>query len=962
MSLLYRSVLYLLLPLCIGGGFHAKVFANDEEGQGVLNPSFLRSEYLVEPLGLDTPRPRLSWVVESGERGQRQAAYQILVATSAEKIDRGVGDLWDTGKVPDDATNQIVYGGLPLQARATCYWKVRVWDSQNQPSEWSFVSTWTMGLLEKTDWKAEWINYRDDDTMKASQQEIVLQPARYYRRDFAAENGVRRATIYATVLGIYQLYLNGQEISDARFAPGWSDYKERVYYNTYDATELVRQGGNALGAIVADGWYSGYVGYGLLVGYGPEKSGRYFYGKTPALMAQLEIEYEDGTTETISTDGEWTVSTGPLLEADILMGETYDARLEMPGWNTPGFDDSEWETAIPAEENPTIKRQYFDRGGEREVNLSFEEPEELQAYPAEPIRKIDTLNPVGITEPEPGTYIFDMGQNFSGVVRLHTQGPEGTRIRLRFGEMLHQDGRLMTENLRRARATNHYVLRGDPAGEVYEPQFTYHGFQYVEVTGLSHEPDLDTIQGIVLHSDIRLTSSFECSDPMVNQLFSNMVWTQRANFFEVPTDCPQRDERLGWTGDAQIYVETAAYNADVAAFMTKWMDDLEEAQLANGAFPDYAPYPMQHGRSGKAYATGWADAGIIVPYAIYQMYGDTRVIERHYEAMRRFMDFRLRRSPDFLGVVDGNTWGDWLSIGSETPIDFIDTVYFAISAKKMSEMAEAVGKSDDAVTYSEVFANIRGMFAEKYINEEGMLTVDNQTAYVLALTTGLIPDERLPAIQKHLVKLVRDNGYRMTTGFLGTKPLMFALSDAGYGDTATRLLQSRGFPSWGYSVVNGATSIWERWNSYTKEDGFGNATMNSFSHYAFGAVGQWMFQKLAGIEPASPGFKEIRIRPHVPDADSNPDQDPIHWVNARYDSIHGPIEVAWMKQKEGGFTMKTVIPANTTAVIYIPATSAAAVTEGGQAIMTHPDLTVEGREASFVKAKTGSGRYEFEVR
>lgn len=928
---------------------------------GVLEPFHLRCEYLVEPLGIDNTSPRLSWVVKSALRGQRQSAYRILVSSSPVKLAQDVGDLWDTTQVQSGRTNQIVYEGRPLESRTVCYWKVRVWDAQGRPSQWSDASHWTMGLLEEADWKARWISYRDDDSMTASQQNMVLQPARYYRKTFHAPQAIRRATVYATSLGVYELSLNGQEVSDRLFAPGWSDYKKRVYYNTFDVTDHVRQGDNAIGAIVADGWYSGYVGYGKLVGYGPDRCGRYFYGKTPALLVQLEIEYQDGTTERVNTDTDWKVSTGPLLEADMLMGETYDARLEMPGWSKPDFADSQWDDVVPAEANPGIKATFHDRAGQREVNLGFERPGRMQAYSSVAIRKTETLKAVGITEPEPGTYIFDMGQNFSGVARLHTNGPAGTQIRLRFGEMLHQDGRLMTENLRKARATDTYILRGDPQGESYQPRFTYHGFQYVEVTGLTHKPDLDTITGIVVHSDTPLRSSLRCSDPMINQLFSNIVWTQRANFFEIPTDCPQRDERLGWTGDAQIYVQAAAYNADVAAFFTKWLDDLEEAQWPSGAFPDYAPYPMTHGKTEHGYATGWADAGIICPHAIYKMYGDTRVIARHYDAMRRFLDFRQKRSPDFLGVDTCNGWGDWLSIGSQTPIEFIDTVYFAISAKKMSEMARAIGKEEDAARYDQVYKSIQQAFAGRYLNADGTLTVDNQTACVLALSTGLVPEASLPVVRKRLLQLLEENQYRMTTGFLGTKALLFVLSDAGYTDTAARLLQSREFPSWGYSVVNGATTVWERWNSYTKEDGFGDASMNSFSHYAFGAVCQWMFEKLAGIDMLRPGFEQIMIKPHIPSPDSNPGHEPIDWVDARYDSIQGPIEVSW-KRVEGGLDLTVMVPANTEAVVYIPARSVSQVTEGGTPIAKHPDLTCDGIHDSAVKVQAGSGTYHFSVR
>ncbi|MHC4435201.1 MAG: family 78 glycoside hydrolase catalytic domain, partial [Planctomycetota bacterium] len=637
----------------------------------------LRCEYLADPMGIETMSPRLSWVLESRERAQRQSGYQILVASELSKLSTERADLWNTGKVNSTRSVHVEYEGKRPVSGQRCFWKVRVWDRNDQPSGWSDVGTWSMGLIEASDWKAKWISFKDDSELEASQQKMVLPPARYYRKEFEARSQVRRATAYATALGIYELHINGRRVSEQMFTPGWSDYRKRLYYNTFDVSELLAAGGNTIAAIVADGWYSGYVGYGLLVGYGPNKCGRYIYGKTPALLVQLEIEYADGRTERLVTDTTWKVGTGPLVGADMLMGETYDARLEIPGWDRCGFDDGSWAKAILAEDNGSTKAIFHDKAGSEEVELGFAAPPVMQSYQAPPIRPTEMIRPVAISEPDDGAYIFDMGQNFSGVVRLSVKGARGQRIKIRHGEMLHPDGRLMTENLRKARATDFYVLKGDPVGETYEPRFTYHGFQFVELTGLAEMPTLDTVTGIVIHSDTPMVSAFSCSDEMVNQLFSNVTWTQRANFFEVPTDCPQRDERLGWTGDAQIYVRTATYNADVGAFFTKWLDDLAEAQLANGAFPDYAPYPMMHGKPNRGFATAWADAGIICPYTIYKVYGDRRVIERHYDAMSRFMAFRRKQSPDFLGVATGNGWGDWLSLGSKTPVAFIDTVYFA---------------------------------------------------------------------------------------------------------------------------------------------------------------------------------------------------------------------------------------------------------------------------------------------
>jgi alpha-L-rhamnosidase len=925
---------------------------------GGLKVERLRCEYLASPLGIDETTPRLTWIVTSGQRSQRQTAYRILVAGNTEELANGNGTLWDSGRVESGETVNVPYAGKPLLSRQQCCWKVMVWDAAGNPSAWSTPAQWSMGLLDPADWKARWISFRDQSPLEASQEKMVLPPARYYRKPVEMAKDVRRATVYASALGIYELQINGHRVGNSMFSPGWCDYAKRSFYNTYDVTEMVREGHNVLGAIVADGWYAGYVGYGLLVGYGPNRCGRYMYGKTPALLVQLEIQYADGSNDTIVTDSTWKVATGPIVEADMLMGETCDARLELSGWAGPGFDDSRWASAVRAEENGSLKAEFIDQSGSREVELGFRKPPRMQAYPGVPIVPIEEIQPVEITEPNPGVYLFNLGQNFSGVVRLKVRGPAGTTIRIRHGEMLHTDGRLMTENLRKARATDTYILRGDPDGEVWTPRFTYHGFQFVELTGYPGTPELDAVTGVVLHSDTPLASSFECSDEMVNQLFRNVVWTQRANFFEIPTDCPQRDERLGWTGDAQIYVRTASFNADVAAFFTKWLQDLEEAQLPDGPYPDYAPYPMQHGKPNRAFATAWMDAGVICPHAVYRAYGDTRVIQRHWESMERFMDYRKRVSPDFLGVALGNGWGDWLSLNETTPVEYVDTIYFACSSKLMAEMAEALGKEEAAKMYREWFDSIARAYAKKYIDDEGRLTVETQSAHALALYVGLVPERLRQAFADRLAEMIRQNDVRMATGFLGTKHLLPVLSAYGHNDLAGRLLQSRRFPSWGYEIENGATTIWERWNSFTKDEGFMNPSMNSFSHYSFGAVCEWMFTNLAGIDQVTPGFGQILIRPLPQSQESNPEHPEIDWVRAEYDSVRGRVASHWRRLSDR-FQLDVVVPANTTATVYIPAKTVKAVTESGLALGEAPGVRVLGWESGRVQVSIGSGNYRF---
>jgi alpha-L-rhamnosidase len=934
-----------------------------------LTPAQLRCEYLADPLAIDDPHPRLNWLVQSSERGQRQTAYQVLVSSDTGALAKDRGDLWDSGKVAGDGTTGIVYGGKALGSRQRCFWKLKVWDKDGKASAWSEPASWSMGLLRPGDWKAEYISLRDKTPVHKFAKPLYLPPAQQYRKEFAAAKAVRRATVYATALGIYELHLNGQRVGDAWFTPGWSDYHQRAYYNTYDVTAAMKQGVNALGAWLADGWYSGYIGFGLLTGIGTEGIGRYTYGKTPALMAQLEIEYADGSRQTVVTDTSWKASAaGPIREADLLMGEHFDAPRETAGWSKPGFDDSHWEPAIRAEDNGRVKAKFYEYrnpapGGKpkiegREVDLGFKRPPELEAFPGMPVRAIEEIKPIGISSPTNGVHIFNLGQNFAGVVRLKVKGPAGTRVRLRYGEMLHPEGHLMTENLRKARATDYYVLRGDPNGETYTPRFTFHGFQYVELTDYPGQPDLDTITGIVLHSDTPLASGFECSDPLVNRLFKNVVWTQRANFLDLPTDCPQRDERFGWTGDAQTYVGAAAYNADVAAFYTKWLRELMESQRPSGTFPGYAPFPFQHGWD---FGTAWCDAGVICPWTIWRAYGDTRIIERCWEPMTRFIAWRKSESKDFLGVAHGNDWGDWLAVNEKTPLEYIDTTYFAYSAKLMAEMAQAIGKTKDGAQYRELFEKIKAAFAQKYLKPDGTLSVDTQTAYALALYVDLLPDNLRVATGARLAKKIEDNEGRMSTGFLGTRPLLPVLSATGQSDLAVRLLQSRKYPSWGYEVEQGATTIWERWNSYTKDKGFGgaqNAEMNSFAHYAFGAVCEWMFSQLAGIQTDGPGYKRIIIRPTPPSPGSNPDQKPIDWVRAHYDSIHGRIASAW-KLEGASFSLEVTIPANTAATVYLPSREAASVMESGKPLAQAQGVKLLRTEGDRVVLAVESGAYRF---
>jgi alpha-L-rhamnosidase len=714
---------------------------------------------------------------------------------------------------------------------------------------------------------------------------------------------------------VYEPHLNGRRVGDEVFSPGWTEYRKRVYYQTYDVTRMLRRGENALGFILGDGWAVGYVGL----------AGRENYGvPRPRLLAQLHLTYNDGTTETVVTDGSWKAAYGPILEGDMLMGETYDARQELAGWDRPGFSDSSWQ--------PVVVHDPW--------------PAKIEAYPGVPVRKIMELKPQKVTEPSAGVYVFDLGQNMVGWARLSVTGPAGTKVRLRFAEMLNPDGTIYTTNLRAARATDTYILKGG-GREVWEPRFTFHGFRYVEVTGYPDRPPADAITGIVVHSDMPKVGEFASSDPMVNQLQRNIEWGMRGNFLEVPTDCPQRDERLGWMGDAQVFVRTACYNMDVGAFFTKWMVDVEDAQRENGAYTDVAP----HIAVGAGTAA-WGDAGVIVPWTIYQMYGDRRIIERHYDSMARWIDFLEKNSTGLLRPAAG--YGDWLSIGADTPKDVLATAYFAYSTSLLAKMARAIGREEDARRYEGLFGRIRDAFNRAYVTPDGRIKGNTQTVYVLALQMDLLPPEQRAAATRHLVEDIRSRGWHLSTGFVGTAYLNPVLTDVGQTDVAYRLLNQDDFPSWGFSIKQGATTIWERWDGWTPGRGFQNPGMNSFNHYAFGAVGQWLFGTVAGIrpDPQRPAFRHIVIHPELGGG--------LTSARARYDSLHGPIRSEW-EQKDGRLTLNVEIPANTTATIHVPAAEGSRVEEIGGAREAAGGLRPALREDGAAVFEVGSGSYQFVV-
>jgi hypothetical protein len=742
-----------------------------------------------------------------------------------------------------------------------------------------------------------------------------LVPAPLFRKRFQVNKAVLQARIYATAAGVYELYLNGQRIGDQVLAPGWTDYTRRILYQTYDVTAMLKAGPNALCAIVGDGWFSGNNGLW--------KVNDNAYGYDKALLCQLQVDYDDGTSETIGTDGSWRGDTGPIRWTDLFMGEIYDARQEIPGWNRADFDDSNWTAASITK--PDVGR--------------------LEPQTDPPIRKIEELRSRRLTEPRPGVFVFDFGQNIAGRVRLKVQGPAGIHVMLRHGEVINRDGTLFTENLRRARATDQYTLKGQ-GQEVYEPHFTFHGFRYVEMTGFPGRPSPDAITAIAISSDLRRTGSFECSNPILKQLQSNIVWSQRGNFVGIPTDCPQRDERDGWMGDAQIFVRTATFNMDCASFFEQWMADVASGQSADGIMPDIAPI-----RGPSQAHFGWGDAGIIVPWTIYQIYGDTRIIERFYDAMSRWIAYLEKHSNSWLAPT--SSYGDWLSPPPQAPNDVLSTEYFAYVTRLMSKMAAAVGKRDDADRYENMFQKIKSAFNTAYVGADGRIKSDTQTVYVLALRFDLLDGGAREAAVQRLVDAIERTKWHLGTGFLGTGNLLPALSEAGRTDVAYRLLENDTYPSWGYEVKNGATTIWERWNGFDEgADPQNIGNMNSLNHYAYGAVGEWMYDTMAGImaDPAQPGFKHIIIHPERGGT--------ITYARAEYDSVRGKISSNW-KTENDSFHLEVKIPANTSATVYIPGESPDRVKEGGRPASQVDGVRFIKMAGSLAVFEVGSGSYRF---
>jgi alpha-L-rhamnosidase len=868
-------------------------------------------EYHTNPLGIDILNPRLSWQIVSADENVLQTAYEIKVTDQTAKGKL----LWNSGKVNSAQSVNITYEGPALKSMQRVSWQVRVWDNKNKVSAWSAPGTWEMGILEPESWKASWIALGSESDVKGS------KPCQYFRKDFAAPKTIKSARVYVTSQGLYQIFLNGKKVSTDLFTPGWTSFKNRIQYQTYDVTSMLREK-NSVGAILGDGWFRGNIGWANQSDY---------YGSKLALLVQLQINYTDGTSEVIGTDGSWKVSNGPILFSDIYNGETYDARKEMPGWTSIGFDDSQWGKATVIDQSKKI----------------------LVAPQGAVVKAIEEIKPIKLITTPKGETVFDMGQNMVGWVRLKVQGNKGDQVILKFAEVLTKEGNFYTENLRTAKCTDNFILNGSGL-EVFEPYFTFHGFRFVKIEGLSAPPSLDQITGVVIHSDMNPTGSFTCSDPMINQLQHNIQWGQKGNFLDVPTDCPQRDERLGWTGDAQVFSMTAAFNFNVAPFYTKWMRDVAADQLPNGRVPHVIPDVLKGGGG----STAWADVTVIVPWTMYLTYGDKRILEVQYPSMKAWIEFMKTRAGDKNLWTGDNHFGDWLAFattrsdypGATTEKDLIATAYYSYSSGLLARIASIIGQNDDAKKYAQLSEDIRKAFQKEFVTPAGRLVSNTQTAYSLALAFDLLPEDLIPKAAKFLADDVKKMKH-LTTGFVGTPLLCKTLSANGYDELAFMLLNRKEYPSWLYPVTQGATTIWERWDGQKPDGSFQDVGMNSFNHYAYGAIGEWLYRYVAGldIDSETPGYKHILLAPHPGGGLTN--------AGVEFNSIYGKVKSAW-KLDGNDFVYEVTVPANATATITLPAAKADQLMVNTQAMSASLKESLKQTDKG-ISVNVGSGNYTF---
>jgi len=874
-----------------------------------LTPSQLQCEYLDNPQGIDNPQPRLSWILDSKQRAEKQIAYQILAASSEALLKADTGDLWDTGKIASDQTVQVVYAGKALDSCQRCCWKVRVWDQTGKISAYSPPARWEMGLLSPQDWQGQWI---------ASTADTNSLPAPLLRHVFTLDGRIKQARVYICGLGYYELHVNGSKIGDHLLDPGYTRYDRRDLYVTYDVTDALRRGKNAIGVILGNGWYNVQTKAVWDFHKAPWRA-------APKLLLQLRVEYTDGRIETIATDSRWTASSGPITFDSIYGGETYDARAELPGWDKPDYNDSAWSQA-----------QVVSAPGGR-----------LAAQMMPPIKadsNTQPIKPVKLTEPRPGVFLFDLGQSLAGFAELRVRGPAGAKIVLKYGERLSKDGLLdrtdIQQHIARVDAsqqyqTDSYILKGK-GWETWHSRFDYHGFRYVEVTGLPGQPTLDTLRGIFIHSAVPVAGEFTCSNPILNRIWTAGRWSYLSNLQGIPTDCPHR-EKNGWTGDAHLAAEQGLFNYASAAVYTKWINDLGDEQRPTGELPGIVP------TSGWGYAWGngpaWDSAFLLIPYYLYEYCGDTKVLCDHYDGLKRYVDYLTGKASG--GIVNIGL-NDWAPFKTTTPTDITSTAYYYRDAQIVALTAGLLGNTADAQKYAALAASIKTAFNDKFYHANtGLYGNGSQTSLSCALYQGLVEPQNQARVLTNLVAAVEQANNHIDTGILGAKYLLNALLENGRADVAYRIASQKDLPSWGWWMEQGATTLWEQWNG-----------SESRIHIMFGDISAWFYKALAGInpDPAAPAFKHFIVKPNLVGG--------LTSAKATYNSVQGRIVSDW-KCADGRFDWTVTIPANTTATVYVPVADAGSIKESGSPAVEAEGVTLLRVEGDRTLFEVGSGTYRF---
>ena len=884
------------------------------------------SEGFITPIGFYDATPTFSWKLPVSDNIKSQSAYQIVVASAPDLLP-DAPDLWDSEKQINSQSTYVKFDGEALKSRQKVYWAVKYWDQEGRESGWSEVNTLEMGLLNNADWKGSWIGLdTGKDSIKGT-KDVVIHKPQYLRKSFELSNEPSSARLHITAKGVFDVHLNGENVSDDVMPPGWTPYEKRIETLTYDVSNLLESGQNTIAVELASGWYAGRLGWSKT---------KFGTVESPRVLVQLEIQLSDGSMQFITSDESWKATTdGPIRFAEIYDGELYDANYEISNWTTSDFDDSGWIDVMAEPLSQSIKL---------EPKRHHTVKTKLTIQSKDIIKKDETV-------------IFNLDQNIVGVAKVKVPMKKGDTLRIRFSEMLQPDGSFYTDNYRSAKSTDYYVAAADGIIEWY-PKFTFHGFQFVELMGYdtSVEPATDWVSGLVQYSDFDKQGTFKSSHEKLNKLQSNIVWGLRGNFFDIPTDCPQRDERLGWTGDAQVFAPTSMFNADVFAFWASWLQSLRESQYENGGIPFVVPDVLRNNRV----SSGWGDACVIIPWEMYFRTGDTSILAENFDMMKAWVRYHESQTENYISRM--NTFGDWLqpfpikenNNRGDTSRNLIGTAFFALSAKLIADSAEVLGKTDEQQFYNDLFSKVAQSFENEFFDSTGKIkgVESTQTSYLLALAFGLISEENIENAQHYLLEEIEEANTHLRTGFLGTPLLSRVLDDMGEIDLMYQILLNETYPSWFYSINQGATTIWERWNSYSKTEGFNPQRMNSLNHYSYGAIGQWMYERIAGIAPLAPGYKRIRIAP-VP-------RSPLTWASASLNTPYGKVESSWEVDKDS-FKLEVNIPPNTSAEIAIPVETSKAVFANGVPIQELEGLKLHGENGEFYKLTAQSGSYLFQT-